>query len=1565
MNKKDRNGKKTTNAPPMVGGIVEKGFSENTPLSPSSFPRATVLPFPVARHRSHGPHWAPKLSDSIGNLNDEDENEDDDDNGEMMAQFAEPVQRKEKKSVDFSRWRELINDNAGMISKPVQRKEQELMTNAVMSSNKESNKLNAKPKELNGVNEANKIDENVSRHVDFENAVQVEGGVFGNDYKVQDVEMEIADFSKKNVVVEQEEDVSDMNIDDVSTDAHNELFLSEPTNHRNPYKSALDRNDILESVLKPGRVDKYLGFEQEPKTLGSQIDAENRARLQEMSADEIADAQDELKKRLSPSVLENLRRRGQDKSKKQKNSTSGVRIGGQVGNLRGENLNDKSTFPQSETSLNATETDLVMTQADKAMPVNDNSGSPWDAWSKRVESVRELRFSLEGNVIDMSGIKSGYSAGNVSERDLLRTEGDPAAAGYTIKEAIALIRSVVPGQRVLALHLLASVLNRASSCILQNQVGDTWKCSNNRLADWGAIWAFILGPEPELAFSLRMSLDDNHDSVVLAGAKVIQSVLCCDINESFFDISEKTVTYQNGVCTAPVFRSRPRIEDSFLKGGLWKYNTKPSDLLPFDDNTMHHEAEGEKTIQDDIVVAGQDLAAGLVRMGIISRIRYLLETDPSSVLEECVISILIAIARHSPACSDAIINCERLVHTVVKRFTMNDQMEINSFKIKAVKLMKVLAQYEKNCLEFTKNGTFQKMTWHLYRYTSSIDHWVKSGRENCKKSSDLMVEQLRFWKVCIQYGYCVSYLTDLLPSLCIWLDVSTLEKMIASNILDEFTSIANEAYLVLEVLTRRLPNFYSQVESEEIDTDDKETWCWSHVGPIVDLALKWIAFKSDSNLSKCFEWKNASRSDSVVKSQTVKSLLWVISSVMHMLSSLLLRVIPEDTSRLQGGQLPWLPEFVPKIGLHVIKHEFLSFTGMTNKDYGKYSSRCGSFLEYLCYLRHESEPEMLFASVVCLRGSVQVVHSIDKLIRLANMHTTSSQGFTFSSEDKILAAGILNSSSAELEMMMITFMDLIASEWQFMQSIEMFGRGGPAPGVGIGWGASGGGFWSKTVLLAQMDANVVIHLLELLPVVHAKDPPNSEEMRFIMQKINCALNICLIAGPNDRFLLDKLLGYLFQIPVLKCLDLCVREFKEIRWQYEEQDYQLFSDCLTSHFKNRWLSLKKKSGAESKKSRLGHESPKNKKFNLDTIHEDCHTSNINGHGHNSNFLVVEWAHQRLPLPSHWFLSSLSNIIDRSAKLSSVPDSLDCKNNAALLEVAKGGLFFLLGIESVSNFLSSNYHTSVQHVPLSWKLHSLSACLYDGMGVLEDNSRDLFEILQELYGQHLDKSRLLHKGGMDNNLELLRFHSDVHESYSTFIETLTEQFAAVSYGDMIYGRQVTMYLHRSVESPVRLAAWNSLSNARVLELLPPIEKCIAEAEGYLEPAEDNDKILEAYVKSWTSGALDRAVGRGSVAFTLVLHHLASFIFVNPIGDRVTVRNKLVKSLLRDYSGKKQHQSMMMDLIRYSKPSTDQQLGKELPVPQMYEFDKRFDLLKQACEGSISLLSEVDKLRSSFGK
>lgn len=80
--------------------------------------------------------------------------------------------------------------------------------------------------------------------------------------------------------------------------------------------------------------------------------------------------------------------------------------------------------------------------------------------------------------------------------------------------------------------------------------------------------------------------------------------------------------------TAPVFRSRPSIEGGFLHGNYWKYSAKPSNILPTNNqNNEDGENEGQHTIQDDVVVAGQDVAAGLVRMGILPRICYLLEVS--------------------------------------------------------------------------------------------------------------------------------------------------------------------------------------------------------------------------------------------------------------------------------------------------------------------------------------------------------------------------------------------------------------------------------------------------------------------------------------------------------------------------------------------------------------------------------------------------------------------------------------------------------------------------------------------------------------------------------------------------------------------------------------------------------------------------------------------------------------------------------------------------------------------------------------------------------------------------
>lgn len=759
-------------------------------------------------------------------------------------------------------------------------------------------------------------------------------------------------------------------------------------------------------------------------------------------------------------------------------------------------------------------------------------------------------------------------------------------------------------------------------------------------------------------------------------------------------------------------------------------------------------------------------------------------------------------------------------------------------------LGKVLARVDrKTCLEFIKNGYFQVMTWNLYQYPSSIDQWLKSGKEKCKLGSALIVEQLRFWRVCIQYGYCVSYFSEMFPSLCFWLNPPSFEKLIENNVMYESTSISREAYLVLESLAGRLPDLFSQQclnDQLTESTGDKEVWSWNYVGPMVDLAIKWIATRSDPEVSKLFRGQEDGRSDSTSGYLSATPLLWVYAAVTHMLVRMLERVSLGDAISIQeaNGHVPWLPEFVPKIGLELIKYWHLGFSVAFSGD--------ESVMKELICLRQKGDIEMSLASACCLNGMIKIITTIDNLIQSAKTGICSLPGQeqSLSREGKVLDEGIVSGCLVELRSMLDVFMFSVSSGWQCMQSIEMFGRGGPAPGVGVGWGAPGGGFWSKKVLSVQTDARFLIHLLEIFENA-SKHVPITEETTFTMQRINTALGLCLTAGPGDKLVIEKTLDLLFHVPVLKYLDHCIQNFllhrrgKTFRWQYEEEDYMHFSRILSSHFRSRWLSVKAKSKAVDGSSSSGVKTSQKVDARLDTIYEDSDMPSMTSPCHNS--LKIEWARQKLPLPVHFYLSPVSTISHSKRagprKVDSVHSTEDPTN---LLEVAKCGLFFILGVEAMSNFEGTGIPSPIQHVSLTWKLHSLSVNFLVGMEVLEqDQGRETFEALQDLYGELLDKARFNQNKEVildeKKHLEFLKFQSEIHESYSVFIEDIVEQFSAVSYGDMIFGRQVSLYLHRCVETSIRLAAWNTLSNARVLELLPPLEKCFSSAEGYLEPTE----------------------------------------------------------------------------------------------------------------------------------
>lgn len=707
-----------------------------------------------------------------------------------------------------------------------------------------------------------------------------------------------------------------------------------------------------------------------------------------------------------------------------------------------------------------------------------------------------------------------------------------------------------------------------------------------------------------------------------------------------------------------------------------------------------------------------------------------------------------------------------------------------------------------------------------------------------------MVEQLRLWKVSVKYGYSISDFSDLFTSLCAWLSVPTFDKLISNGVMNEYCAITREAYLLLDVMADRLPNFYLDMHERKGDTaQDTEIWSWRHFGPIIDQALEWIQIKNIPYVSSLFGSLGNDGERLNLQDSEINSLLWVISSVLCMLASVLKSVIPKDFTSLPNGRLSWLPDFVPKIGLEFIKNGYFR-SASTN-----HSSEKGSLVEYLCDLRFKGRPELAMSSQCCLQGFFRVANSVDKLVQHAylDIHTAPQSGNnSFSGDDRILANGILKSSAVEIQYLLSTLTKAISRDWEFMQAIETFGRGGPAPGVGVGWGASGGGYWSLNTLLAQEDARLLVYLLETSVIFSTVDRLEAEETDYTLQKLNCTLTSCLIVGPGNSSVLDKLLKVVFQVPVLKHLGYGIQKFLSLRkgyssfkWTYDEDEYLLFANVLADHFKTRWLCAKKKQKATSEMKHLSHKSTKKEVRFLETINEDNMDSTYEAREESSS-LMSEWAHQRLPLPSHWFFSAISTL--QFDKKTEVPSSS--------LEVSKSGLFFILGVEAIPPSGTSELCSPVKYVPIVWKLHAMSATLLSGMGVLEDEkSRDVYGTLQKIYGEVLDERKFSSVG-----LEYLKFTSDIHESYSTFVETLVEQFSAESYGDVIFGRQVAVYLHKSVETSVRLAMWNALTNARVLELLPPIHDCLGEADGYLEPIEVTHPILFVccvcyIVESWS--------------------------------------------------------------------------------------------------------------------
>jgi hypothetical protein len=141
------------------------------------------------------------------------------------------------------------------------------------------------------------------------------------------------------------------------------------------------------------------------------------------------------------------------------------------------------------------------------------------------------------------------------------------------------------------------------------------------------------------------------------------------------------------------------------------------------------------------------------------------------------------------------------------------------------------------------------------------------------------------------------------------------------------------------------------------------------------------------------------------------------------------------------------------------------------------------------------------------------------------------------------------------------------------------------------------------------------------------------------------------------------------------------------------------------------------------------------------------------------------------------------------------------------------------------------------------------------------------------------------GWSNSVGFLKFDKEIHDSYSTSIETPVKNFVGALYGDLLFRRQISLYLHSCVGAQVRLAVWNALSSIRDLELLLPLEKCLDREEGYLEPLKIrniwyNYLIVESRVAKrvcWITGP-NGLRSRGNLLVPVENHGLTLNTFVD---------------------------------------------------------------------------------------
>ncbi|KAG7394579.1 RNA polymerase II associated protein 1 [Phytophthora boehmeriae] len=509
------------------------------------------------------------------------------------------------------------------------------------------------------------------------------------------------------------------------------------------------------------------------------IDAANKARLQEMSPQEILEAQQELLKSLDPQLIEKFKNRRKSpgkiterKSEKKKapseeksvksvvSEQRKVVVAGEAVVTEEEREEQRRLKEEEGRNLSAIKTEEQLRVQAQQLPPEERAKLDWTqstqekkhgqnaaAPSKKLkrpamEEATLERFDLDGQVLQATDADVPVHSGLFHHGD------DPESAGYTLPELLHLARSSVASQRAMALSVVAKILHKRQ--IQQNAL-------------------LPVAPRVlprDLAITLRIVLDDQNYTALSAGvsamhafivpaaaASCLEDIFLPELRHGAVVLPPKVHLHRNGIAV----------------------QTQTKSCLSENEEVVYidtSEADDGSSISDEDLAA-LDPVQALLNMDLETRLRFILETVqlPDQYATEKMLEILIAVARHSPRAAHEISSNARLMKLLQQQYIENEQVltfqadnvRPLQFTLRALELVRVLCQGQRSVASaLIANGLIQSTKGFLALKETVTD---SDDKDAAALFARIQIESLRIWRVLLGYGldfHCFAYLFPVL-----------------------------------------------------------------------------------------------------------------------------------------------------------------------------------------------------------------------------------------------------------------------------------------------------------------------------------------------------------------------------------------------------------------------------------------------------------------------------------------------------------------------------------------------------------------------------------------------------------------------------------------------------------------------------------------------------------------------------------------------------------------------------------------------------------------------------------